>query len=160
MGPLKPELVWSTNYRRYYASNVLVLDEEDTDVNGTVNFWLMTDKGVTGEGFIIKVDNCERMISGIQIQNKGKGSTVPIGTRNFCVSGSSTENGSWQILLEAELEDSTQKLASLTNFTFSEPVEIQYIKFDLISYWGEWGGGLQYFAAVPSNHAESKKSKI
>ena len=132
---------------RYYASNVLVLNEEDTDVNGTVNFWLMTDKGVTGEGFIIKVDNCKRMISGIQIQNKGKSSTVPIGTKNFRVSGSSTENGPWETLLEAELEDSTQKLASLTNFTFSEQVEIQYIKFDIQSYWGK-GGGLQYFAAI------------
>ena len=157
-GPLKPEVVWSTNYGRYYARHVLVLAEEDSDNN----IWLADGKTTTDQGFKIKVDNCERMISGIQIKNKGKekGSRVPIGTKNFRVSGSSTENGPWETLLEAELENSTHKLASLTNFTFSEPVEILYLKFDLISYWGAWGGGLQYFAAIPASQAESKESEI
>merc|ERR1712192_312558 len=40
--------------------------------------------------------------------------------------------------------------ASLLNFTFEEAVEIQFLKFDLISYWGGSGGGLQYFAAIPA----------
>ena len=39
------------------------------------------------------------------------------------------------------------KDAPVLNFTFEQPVEIHYIKFDLISFWGVHGGGLQYFAA-------------
>ena len=39
--------------------------------------------------------------------------------------------------------------AALLNFTFEKPVNIQFMKFDLISFWGD-GGGLQYFAAIPA----------
>ena len=38
----------------------------------------------------------------------------------------------------------------MLNFTFERPVEIQFMKFDLISFWGD-GGGLQYFAAIPAS---------
>ena len=150
--------MWSTNYGSYYARHVLVLAEQDADDN----IWLADQNRTTGQGFKIKVDNCKREISGIQIKNKEKERTfrVPIATRNFRVSGSSTENGPWKTLLEAELEDTSTKLATLRNFTFSEPAELQYIKFDLISYWGAWGGGLQYFAAILSTPAESKETTI
>ena len=33
------------------------------------------------------------------------------------------------------------------NFTFEKAVELLFIKFDLISFWGVNGGGLQFFAA-------------
>ena len=46
--------------------------------------------------------------------------------------------------------DTRSKAASLLNFTFDKPVEIQFLKFELVSYWGKWGGGLQYFAAIPA----------
>ena len=32
----------------------------------------------------------------------------------------------------------------LLNFTFDQPAEVQFLKFDLFSCWGT-GGGLQYF---------------
>ena len=53
-------------------------------------------------------------------------------------------------MLEAELVDTRNKSASLVNFDFAEPVEVLFLKFDLVSYWGKWGGGLQYFAAIPA----------
>ena len=65
------------------------------------------------------------------------------------MSGLLDKSSPWETLLEAELEDTRSKPASLLNFTFEKPVEIQFLKFDLISYWGKWGGGLQYFAAIP-----------
>ena len=65
------------------------------------------------------------------------------------------ENGPWETLVEDQLVDTTGgKAASLLNFTFDKPVKIQFLKFDLISYWGSLGGALQYFAAIP---ATSKK---
>ena len=62
------------------------------------------------------------------------------------MSGSQGENGPWKTLLEDRLDNT----ASLQNFTFNQLVEVQFLKFDLVSYWGSWGGGLQYFAAIPA----------
>ena len=105
----------------------------------------------------IKVDTCPRLIAGCQLKNKGKGDETELSgywaTREFRVSGSLDENGPWKTLVEDELEDSRDKTASLLNFTFEKPVEIQFIRFDLVSFWGT-GGALQYFAAIP---ATSKK---
>ena len=46
------------------------------------------------------------------------------------------------------------------NFTFEKAVEIQFIKFDLISYWGDWGGGLQYFAASKQQNEYVSNKKV
>jgi len=96
------------------------------------------------------VDTCPRLIAGCQIKNKGISyddyGTDP--TREFRVSGSMNKNGPWEVLVEEELEDTRDKAASLLNFTFEEPVEIQFIKFEMVSMWGSFGG-LEYFAAIP-----------
>ena len=59
------------------------------------------------------------------------------------------ENGPWEILLEYELPN---RLGSyrppLVDLYFEEPVEIQFLKFELVSYWGSEGGGLKYFAPL------------
>ena len=123
------------------ASNVLVLN------NG--KYWLATKEPV--EGFTIKIDNCARMIAGCQIKNMGKGASSNRATKDFLVSGSIHENGTWQTLVQDQFADTSEKFATLLNFTFEEPVEIQYLKFELISYWGSNGGGLQYFAAIPAS---------
>jgi len=52
--------------------------------------------------------------------------------------------------VEHHLPDTRGKPAPLLNYTFKEPVEIQFLRFELVSYWGIQGGGLQYFAAVPA----------
>ena len=54
------------------------------------------------------------------------------------------DNGPWETLLEGELADTIQKPVSLLNFTFDQPAEVQFLKFDLVSFWGT-EGGLQYF---------------
>ena len=66
------------------------------------------------------------------------------------MSGANNSNGPWQTLLEEELVDTRGKAASLLNFTFDEAVEVLYLKFALVSYWGNFGGGLQYFTAIPA----------
>ena len=62
---------------------------------------------------------------------------------------SCNENGPWEILLEHELPaDFNQHHYTLY---FEEPVEIQFLKFELVSYWekrGARGGGLWYFAPI------------
>ena len=61
------------------------------------------------------------------------------------------ESGPWESLIDDELDNTAgNKAASLLNFTFDKPVAVQFLKFDLLSYWpGTAGGGLQYFAAIP-----------
>ena len=138
----------STQYSRMYpASSVLILGEKDRKLDsGFKNYWLAKS---TGQGFIMRVDTCVRLIAGCQIKNIGKGwSGRNRVTKEFKVSGSLSENGPWETLVEDQLNDTTgNKLASLLNFTFERPVEIQFLKFDLVSFWGN-GGGLQYFAPI------------
>ena len=106
---------------------------------------------------MMKVDSCERIISGVQIKNKGAGNDPDWVTRAFRVSSSLVESGPWEKQIETELIDTRgQTPAALLNFTFDEPVKIQFLKFDLLSYWqpsSSFGGGLQYFAPVPADCA-------
>lgn len=69
-------------------------------------------------------------------------------TKNFKVSGSLNNDGPWELLIEGQLNKTIGKHALLVNFSFEEQVEIQYLRFELISFWGNSGGGLQYFGAI------------
>ena len=152
-GPLKPEVVQSTSHDDFsIASNVLILGEVDawqSPSNGLTNFWV-AEKGKTdGQGFTLRLDTCERLIVGCQIKNMGNWYGRQA-TKDFRVLGSKNENGPWDTLVVDQLADLRDKSTSLVSFTFKEPVEIQFIKFELVSFWGDWGGGLQYFAAIPA----------
>ena len=139
----------STDFYSFPASSVLILGEEDAEMANSViyNFWLAENGKTTGQGFTLKLDDCARLIVGCKIKNTGNGWA----TKAFRVSGAMNKNGPWETLVEDQLVDtSNDKAASLLNFAFEKPVEIQFLKFDLISYWGDLGGGLQYFAAIPA----------
>ena len=161
-GPLKPEVVDSTEHAtgRFPASNVLILGEEDAQWrNRTSNYWLAEVRKTTDQGFTMKVDNCKRLLTGCQVKNKGKGQTPDWSTKEFKVSGAKNANGPWETLLQEELVDTTGgKSASLLNFTFDKPVEVQYLRFDLVNYWGTLGGGLQYFAPILATSEQDQTS--
>ena len=117
---------------------------------GKLNFWLAEQGETRGEGFTIKVDRCARRVQGFQIKNKGKGTDTGFATKGFLVSGSLDSNGPWKTLIQEELTDTTgSRSAHLLNFTMDKPVKIKFLKFELVSFWGE-GGGLQYFAPIPA----------
>jgi len=150
-GPLSPEVVHSTAYSSFYpASSVLILGEEDGFLdNGEANFWMAKSHQTSGQGFTLRLHPCARLIAGCQIKNRGKGRGTGLATKNFKISGSTNEDGPWETLVEDQLPYTRGEAASLLNFTFDKPVEIKFIKFDLISYWG-LGGALQFFAAIPA----------
>ena len=57
----------------------------------------------------------------------------------------------WEQLLEEEFEDPSPVGApppTLQTFYFKEAVEVQYLRFDLDSYWGDVSGGLDYFSVI------------
>ena len=87
----------------------------------------------------------------------GKGTNNARAVKGFQVLGSMSKTGPWEPLLEGELVDTRGKPASLLNFTFDELVQVQFLKFDLVSYWGQYGGGLQYFAAIPCEYQQNNK---
>ena len=72
------------------------------------------------------------------------------GTKDFRLSGSFNESSPWEPLMEARLNDTRGKSAPLLKFTFDKPYLVQFLKFDLVSFWGNQGGGLQYFAPIPA----------
>ena len=109
---------------------------------GKLNFWLAEQGKTRGESFTIKVDRCVRRVKGFQIKNKGKGTDTGFATKEFLVSGSFEKNGPWKTLIQDELTD-------LLNFTMDKPVKIKFLKFELVSFWGE-GGGFQDFAPIPA----------
>ena len=151
-------MVQSTSYSdsNYPASSVLILGEEDELMdNVKYNYWLAEEGKTTGQGFTVKVDYCARWVAGCQIKNKGKGANPNWATKAFKIYGAKNESGPWKTLLEEELIDTTWDKASLINFTFDEAVEVLYLRFDLVSYWGN-GGGLQYFAAILTTGNYSK----
>merc|ERR550517_520627 len=75
-------------------------------------------------------------------------------TRSFRVSGVLRDSGPWnpwEQLLEEEFDNPLTDGApppSLQTFYFREAVEVQFLRFDLDSYWGDIGGGLDYFDVI------------
>ena len=137
-------MVWENSYDEMYeASNALTLEDSDKFFmnNSTANHWV-GKKDYTGHGFTMKVDPCKRWIAGFRLKNIGPrpAGLAGLATRKFSISGSLHENGSWEELAEEELSDTRTVKAELLNFTFHEPKKIQFLKFDLISLWGDYGG--------------------
>ena len=62
---------------------------------------------------------------------------------------------------QAELVDTRFDVpATNKEFIFEKPVEIQFLRFDLVSYWGEHGGSLQYFGPILGTPPAGDSSKI
>merc|ERR1712110_129076 len=157
--PLLLEVVQSTSFNSDYypGSSVLILGDEDARIDNQheFNYWLAKREETTGQGFTMKVDSwispgAPRWVGGVRIKNLRK-ATRDMTTREFRTSGATDLTGPWQTLLEGELVDTTgDEAASLLNFSFEKPIQIQYLRFELVSYWGTLGGGLQYFAPIPA----------
>ena len=72
-------------------------------------------------------------------------------TRSFHISGVLKESGPLEKLLDEEFENPLTVGATapiLQTFYFKEAVEVQFLRFDLDSYWGPYGGGLDFFSVI------------
>ena len=143
-------------YHYNTASNVLISDED--------KYW--NADSTFEKGFTVKVDCCARWIGRVQIKNRGGVSTgyrPTQKTRKFKVHGAKKRYGPWDLLVEDELEDI--ETPSLINYYFGisgnpigKPekleyekitgeftdyyrVKLKYLRFELVSYWGDLGGG-------------------
>ena len=85
----------------------------------------------------MRIRGCKRNITGMRIRNAAH----PWASKEFKVSGSLDYNGPWFNLVEEELKETN----AITTFHFSQPVEVQFLRFDLLS---QKGGGLSFFSPL------------
>ena len=108
--------------------NVLSPDESE---------WLVDEENTGNQGFVLRTRGCKRKITGFRIQN----AAVPRATKSFRVSGASEFNGGWNNLLGGNLEENTLGVT----FHLNQPVEVRFVKFEVLSSHSGRGGGLQSF---------------
>ena len=146
--PLKPEIVLGTQLNEFPAHNVLTLGEEKW---GRRNYWLAEKGKTSGQGFVVKLGSCEQTVAGIRIQNTKHPNGPMMGTKKFRIYGSLSEQGSWgERILEEEMEDGRRLSGNpppILTFYFRMPVTVQFLRFELVDFFGI-GGGLQYFSPV------------
>ena len=124
------------------------MDDDDNWPGGTTiaNYWL-AEKGKVGkeQGFIMNL-GCSKTVTGVSLKNTRNGFHRDYSTKKFRILGSTTNNGPWQELLVANLEDSRQQNPPpLQQLMFANSAVVSFIKFELLEFYG-YGGGLQYFS--------------
>ena len=100
--------------------------------------WRADESTTKDQGFMLRIRGCKRTISGIRIQN----AVQPWASKRFKVSGALQYTGPWINLVEKELDDTN----AILTFHFSQPLEVQFLRFELLSYHSQMGGGLNFFS--------------
>ena len=145
--PGGPEKSDKKDWCSSFAAKHLQSDEEEKrDGKKFANYWLSEDKKKgEGQGFVMNLGR-SKTVRGVYLKNTHNAKYRDRSTKKFRILGSDTEDGPWQELLVAELEDSReQKPPPLQHLMFENSAAVSFIKFELLEYYGT-GGGLQYFA--------------
>ena len=151
------KIVNSTSYdvTRFSADNIFSLEDDQLQY-GSANYWLAEDKRAgPDQGFLLDL-GCPKTIVGIRLKNtQNREQFRDRGTKRFRLLGSANDStdGSWEVILEQNLEDSTKQTPPPTlELMFQDSLVVRYIKFEMLEFWGD-GGGLQYFAVMLGNDA-------
>ena len=145
--PGGPEKSDKKDWCSTFAAKHLQSDEEEKrDGKKFANYWLSEDKKKgEGQGFVMNLGR-SKTVRGVYLKNTHNAKYRDRSTKKFRILGSDTEDGPWQELLVADLEDSRQqKPPPLQHLMFENSAAVSFIKFELLEYYGT-GGGLQYFA--------------
>ena len=123
-----------------------MLTYSEEEVQG--NYWLGNKPT---EEFIIAL--CEpEIIKTLRLVNTHNAPHKKRATRDFKVYLSDQPSGPWTLALDSSFvdpqEESTQPVL---DFPIT-PSLAEFIKFEMVSYHGGHGGGLQYIAALPGQH--------
>jgi len=137
--------------RVFFASNILSLDvDRFNHVNHdheAANYWLAEHATVEDQGFTMSLGR-STTVWGVSLRNTRNAFNRNWSTKRFKLLGSSNDNGPWEELLVADLEDSRlQDPPPVQQLMFANPAVVSFIKFELLEYWGK-GGGLQYFVPI------------
>ena len=133
------DVVFSTGIKSYPIQRIFTDDGK---------YWL-APTNYKGHGFTIKFANSKLDVTGVLIKNaKFKTGSSQRATKSFTVSGSLEANGPWELLLEEEFDNPLTEGAPpprVQTFYFKEAAKVKFLRFNLKSYWGDYGGGLDYF---------------
>ena len=142
---INPTVVDQDHDPPYEVSRLLtrsLAKEEDSK-----NYWLPPE-GAVGEAadFVLKLDD-DSEVDKIKLVNTHNGAARDRSTKGFKVYLSNDgQDGPWTEVLQDTLTDSRQDDPPLLQeFGISPPREAKYVKFEITSFYGNKGGGLQYF---------------
>ena len=133
------EVVFSTRIKNHPIQRIFTDDGK---------YWLAPNN-YKGHGFTIKFANSKLDVTGVLIKNaKFKSGSSQRATKSFSVYGSLEADGPWELLLEEEFDNPLTEGAPppiVQTFYFKKAAKVKFLRFDLKSYWGDYGGGLDYF---------------
>ena len=139
-GLLKPEAVWST----YLNNNNNIVNLFDKTISRN---WKPPNHH-QGHSFTLKLAKCKMNLAGVSIKNCNHYRA----TENFTIFGILEDGGPWEQLLKGRFDNPLLAGAPapiLKTFFFKEAVDLQFLRFDLDSFWGGAGGGLNYLEVLP-----------
>ena len=138
-------MIHGTSYRGWYpASHVLLLETDQSS-----NYWL-AENGRKGAdtNFVISL-GCRKTVVGVNLRNTHNNGNWDRSAKEFKILGSINENGPWEELLQESLEDSrSQNPPPVLQFIFANSASVEFIQFQLLDFWGNYGGGLQYLGII------------
>ena len=112
-------------------------------LNQDENEWTTNESTGQDLGFVLRIRCCKRNIIGLRIQNAAQ----PWASKGFKASGALEYNGPWINLVEGELKETN----TILTFHFSQPVDVQFLRFELLSHYNQMGGGLNFFSPIAGN---------
>jgi len=117
------------------------------------NYWIAPDGATGAKGeFVLRFDQ-SRLVDTITMVNSRNPCCNDRGTNEFKVYLADSEDGPWTEVLHGFLDDprntnATEASVQPQYFYLENPTCGQYVRFQIISFYG-LGGGLQYFSTCP-----------
>ena len=113
------------------VNNLLTQDERE---------WRADESTTKDQGFMLRIRGGKRNVAGIGMQNAAQ----PWASKEVRILGAPEKTGPWINLVEGELEET----AAIQTFVFGQPQVVQFLKFELLSYAAQRGGGLRFFSHI------------
>ena len=108
--------------------------------------WKADESTGQDQGFTLRIRGCKKNMTGLRIRN----AVQPWASKRFKVSGAHKYTGPWINLVEEELNETN----AILTFHFSQPLEVQFVRFELLSFYSQQGGGLNFFSPLAGDFYE------
>merc|ERR1712106_65972 len=130
----------------------VVTNEEDfwldlPSIPSSTNYWLVADRANGTDAQLLMTFSCTKTIRGFRLKNTHNAQYKDRGTANFSISIWDSNTNQWTEVLFGTLPDArSAAIVPVLTFALDDPVTTDKVIFQIDSYYGDKGGGLQYFA--------------
>ena len=129
----------------FSVQNIFSVDEPP-EIFADLCYWLAPDK--TQAEFVLDL-GCKKIVNLVELVNTHNGDHRDRGTKEFKVWVSRNKAGPWHQVVRDILQNPLHEPDPLSwpvrKFLFKPRPDVRFAKFKLISWYGRWGGGLQFF---------------